>query len=89
MDPTVLAAFAIIAIAIVYGVVPIMAHTYYRFRGPRTVRCPETGKEVQIELYAGRAAATAVPGPPELHVHHCALWPARQGCAERCVQQLS
>jgi hypothetical protein len=89
MDATVLTMLAIVGIALVYGVAPIMVETYRRFRRPLVVRCPETGKNVEIDVYAGRAAATAVPGPPELHVHHCPLWPERKGCAEHCLEQLA
>jgi hypothetical protein len=39
--------------------------------------------EVQVD--AGHAVLTAIPGPPEVRVQDCSLWPDRHGCAQRCV----
>jgi hypothetical protein len=40
---------------------------------------------VKISLDPWHAAATAVPGPPRLHVVQCTLWPNNGGCNEACV----
>lgn len=78
---------AIAAVALVYVVAPIIADTFLRFRGRRTVRCPETSLAAEVEIDARRAALTAIPGPPEVRVRACSLWPDREGCQQACVTQ--
>ena len=75
----------IVAIGFFYVMLPVALTTYRQFRGPRTVVCPETGGATQIELDAWHAAATAMPGPPRLHVAACERWPERAGCDEACL----
>jgi hypothetical protein len=75
----------IIAIGFFYVMVPVVLTTYCQLREPRTVVCPETGRAIEIELDAWHAAATAMPGPPRLHVAACARWPERAGCREACL----
>lgn len=76
---------AILAIGILFVVLPVAADVYFRFRDRRTVICPETGRAADVSLDAWHAAATALPGPPRLHVIECTRWPKRAGCAEKCV----
>jgi hypothetical protein len=79
--------FAIAALALVYVIAPICAGVFFRFRRPRTMRCPETGVAVELTLDARHAALTAVPGPPRMRVMACTLWPDRKGCAQRCLAE--
>jgi hypothetical protein len=76
---------AIAATAIVYVLLPIVASVFARYRKPRIVRCPETGVTAEIQVDARHAAATAVPGPPELRVADCSQWPDRKGCDQACL----
>jgi hypothetical protein len=76
---------AIAATAIVYVLTPIVAGVFARYRKPRIVRCPETGGAAEIRIDARHAAATAVPGPPELRVAECSRWPEGKGCAQACL----
>jgi hypothetical protein len=78
-----LIAMAVLALA--YIVAPIVAGVFFRFRGKRTVYCPETGLTAEMEMDAGHAALTAVPGPPRVRVARCSLWPDREGCEQRCI----
>ena len=78
---------AMAALALVYVVAPIMAEAFFRFRGKRTVRCPETGLTAEVAIDARHAALSAVPGPPKVRVAACSLWPDRAGCAQRCAAQ--
>jgi hypothetical protein len=71
-------------VALYYGVL-LMAETYYDFRPAQTVRCPETGKPVRVQLDATLAALTALPGPPKLRVKECPLWPERRDCGQDCL----
>jgi len=73
------------AIGFFYVVVPVALAVNRRFRGPRTVVCPETGGAAEIELDAWHAAVTAMPGPPRLHVAACTRWPERARCRETCL----
>ena len=77
---------AIAALALGYVIVPIMVDALLRFRRRRTVRCPETGLLAMVTLDARHAALTAVPGPPDVRVADCSLWPEKQGCEERCAR---
>jgi hypothetical protein len=87
MSATLMTALAIVGIGLVYGIFPIVAETWFRYRRPRVVRCPETRRDVAVWFDARHAALTAVPGPVEVRVHACALWPEREGCAHACAAQ--
>ena len=84
-NPLVLIA-AIVALATFYVFVPLAAHTYRRYRKWKGVRCPESKGFAEIHIDAARAARSSVFGPPALKVKSCSLWPARGGCAERCLK---
>jgi hypothetical protein len=75
----------IVALALGYVIAPIVADVFFRFRGRRTVRCPETGLAADVEIDARHAALTAVPGPPEVRLTGCSLWPDRANCEQECV----
>lgn len=83
-EPLVLIA-AIVALAIFYVFVPLAAHTYRRYRKWRGVRCPESKGFAEIHIDARRAAVSSVFGKAQLRIKRCSLWPARRGCAERCL----
>jgi hypothetical protein len=76
-------------LALGYVVAPIMAEVFFGFRGRRTVRCPETGLTAEVEIDARHAALSAFPGPPEVRMAKCSLWPHRAGCEEKCAAQAS
>ena len=76
---------AIIAVAVCYVLVPVVADTFRRFRAKRSVKCPETGREAEIDLDAGQAALTSAFGRALLRVKSCSLWPARKNCAQDCI----
>jgi hypothetical protein len=75
----------IAALALGYVIAPIVADVFFRFRGRRTVRCPETGLAAEVEIDARHAALTAVPGPPEVRVAACSFWPERGACEQACL----
>ncbi len=77
---------SIIAVAVLYVLLPLVAETFRRFRGTRSVRCPIAGEEANIDLDARRAALTSAFGRVLLRVKECSLWPQRKGCAQDCVQ---
>ena len=83
--PTIL---AVLAIAALYVILPIVADTFTRFRGKRTVHCPTENRPARVIIDATLAAMTAVPGPPKLRVDRCSFWPDRIDCDQRCTRAL-
>ena len=75
----------VVVLGLYFVVAPVVLSTYRRYRGRRTIICPETDQIVEMELKAGRAGIMAALGKPELRVKWCSLWPRRKGCAEECV----
>jgi hypothetical protein len=78
----------IAAVGALYVVAPVVAHTYRRFRPPRTVTCPENHEPAEIQIDAGEAAATAAFGKPELRVRRCSRWPEHEQCGQECLGEV-
>lgn len=76
---------AVIGIGLVYVLVPHVSHTYARFKARRALRCPETGRPVEVGVDAGRAAVASAFGEPALRVKECTLWPEKSNCRQECV----
>lgn len=66
---------------------PAFVSTYRRYRGRRTIICPETDQIAEMEMKAGRAGIMAALGKYNLRVKWCSLWPRRKGCAEECLKE--
>ena len=88
MTTALLTFLAIIAVALLYVILPIVADTFGRYRAKRMVHCPEENKPARVLIDATLAAMTAVPGPPKLRVDRCTFWPDRADCAQGCTRQL-
>ena len=78
---------AIAALAIVYVLVPIAMDVFSRYRARRQLRCPHTGLMADVELDARHAAFTAIPGPPDVRVRDCSLWPDERHCDQACASR--
>ena len=76
----------ILAVGILFVLLPVMAYTFARYRAPRVLACPETGEQVRLGLDATRAALTSALGRPRLRVRWCSLWPGRSGCGQTCLR---
>lgn len=76
---------AVVGIGLVYVLAPHVGHTYARFKARRALKCPETGKPVQVGVDAGHAAMTSAFGEPALRVKECTLWPEKSNCSQACV----
>jgi len=76
----------ILAVAVLFVLVPRVLHILGFYRAPRAVSCPETGAPVRVDLDASRAAFTSAFGRPRLRVSWCTLWPQRRRCAQACVE---
>ena len=78
---------AIIALGLLYNVLPFTRDAYRRFSYRKIVTCPDTGGFAEVKLNALWAALTAIFGKPALRVRSCTLWPKKRGCAEACVKE--
>lgn len=76
---------AVLAVAALYVLLPVVADTFRRFRSSRILRCPESGGKAEIGMDASRAAFTSAFGRPLLRVKACSLWPERQQCKQDCL----
>ncbi len=77
---------AIAALGALYVLFPLAADTFSRYRSRRTLKCPETGEEAEVQIDASRAAWGAVLGKTLLRVKDCSLWPERKGCGKECLK---
>ena len=77
---------AILAVGVLYVLLPWMAHIFARYRAPRALRCPETGTKAWVEIDASHAALSAAFGEPDLRARGCSLWADRGACAEACLK---
>ena len=76
---------AVVALGVLFVLVPLFVYTLGYYRPSRTLACPQTGEKVRLDVDAPRAAWTTVFGRPSLRVRWCTLWPGRRGCAQECV----
>jgi hypothetical protein len=76
---------AVLAVGLLYVLMPLVADTFRRFRSPRTLSCPETGGTAEIGIDASRAALSSAVGRPLLRVKTCSLWPERDRCKQDCL----
>ncbi len=76
---------AVLCIALLYVLVPVVADFYRRYRGSRVLRCPETGQKVEVGIDASHVAITSAFGRPHLRVKSCSLWPEKERCAQDCL----
>ena len=88
MEYPVLVILGVLAIGVLFVVLPVVLTTLSEHRGPRTVVCPSTGDEAEISIDAARAARGAVFGRSLLSVEKCSLWPEREGCARSCLAEV-
>ena len=77
----------VVTLGLYFVVGPSVVSTYRRYRGRRTIICPETDQIAEMEIKAGRAGIMAALGRPSLRVKWCSLWPRRKGCAEECLKE--
>ena len=78
---------AIVAVAVVYVLLPVVGEAFVRFRVQRRLSCPETGANAEVGVDARRAAFTAAFAHSLLRVKSCSLWPERRGCGQTCLSR--
>ena len=77
----------VIALGSYFVIAPVVADTYRRYRGRKTVICPDTGQIAEVNLKAVTAGAMSALGKNWVRVKWCSLWPRRKGCAQECVRE--
>src|SRR5262245_38809226 len=78
---------ALLATAFYFGIRKI-ARSFARFRGVKSVTCPETGRPTNVEVDASHAILTSIVGRPDIRLTDCARWPAKQECGRECLVNL-
>ena len=76
---------AIVAVSVVYVLLPVVGAVLIRYRRTRGLTCPETGVNAEVGVDAKWAALTAAFHHPVLRVKNCSLWPERSGCQQACL----
>ena len=77
---------AIIALGGIYVLLPLVVHTFQRYRNKRVMTCPETEGLAEVNIDAQRAAYSSAFGRPLLKIKNCTLWPKKKGCDEDCIK---
>lgn len=80
-------AAAIISLGGIFVLLPLVLHTFQRYRHKKVVKCPETEGLAEVDIDASRAAISSLFGRPLLKVKNCTLWPKRKGCSEVCLKE--
>ena len=86
MNTPLITVATIIALAVVFVLLPLVVHTFQRYRKKRILRCPESGGLAEVDIDAARAAFFSAFGKPLLRIKNCTLWPRRKGCGEGCLK---
>jgi len=86
MNRAVLLIAGVVTLGLYFVVAPTIFSTFRRYRGRRTIICPETDRIAEMEIKAGQAGVMAAFGKHNLRVKWCSLWRGRKGCTEECVK---
>jgi hypothetical protein len=81
------ALLGVVAVGLLYVIIPGMIEPVVRFWKRRTIRCPETGEEVSVQVDTKLAALTSLGGRPELSVKDCSRWPEGHECDQECLER--
>lgn len=77
----------IVAIGLVFVMIPVFIDAYRRYRYRKVITCPQTHSLAEVNIKAGLGALGAAVGRPVMRVNNCSLWPKRKGCDENCVAE--
>lgn len=76
---------SLIALSVLYLLIPAFTLVFLQYRSKRRLLCPQTGTGAEVGIARARAAASQFFGAPQLKVANCTLWPGQAGCAQRCL----
>ncbi len=76
----------VVALGGLYVLLPLVVHTFQRYRNKRVMTCPETEGLAEVDIDSRRAAFSSAFGRPLLKIKNCTLWPKKKGCDEDCIK---
>lgn len=79
---------AVLALGLLYVVLPVLLQTFLSYRHSREVACPKENRFATIHLNAPAAALAAMRGKTNLQIRDCSLWPKAEGCDRACLAQM-
>ncbi|MCH8873921.1 hypothetical protein IH824_14310 [candidate division KSB1 bacterium] len=79
---------SIIALGVLYVMLPVFMDVLMRYRKSKIVTCPHKNEKASVDVDAKRAAFTALAGKPKLHLKDCPLWHDEIYCNQECLSQL-
>ncbi|NIR47361.1 hypothetical protein GWO43_02655 [candidate division KSB1 bacterium] len=86
-DPLIVLA-AIIALGVLYVMLPVFLDVFLRFRKDRYVTCPHKNDKASLNIDAKWAGLTSLTGKSELRLKNCTLWQGEMSCNKECLSQL-
>jgi len=79
---------SIISLAAIYVLLPQYLGTFFHYRRPKMVTCPETGGGAEVGIASHRAALTSLFDSEQRRVRNCSLWCDGKNCNEACLKNL-
>ena len=80
--------FFLAAILVTGAPIGLSLTEYYKNRGRQSVRCPETGQPVDVEVDNKYAFRMAWRGQEHSRLSSCSRWPEKGDCGQECLMQL-
>jgi hypothetical protein len=80
--------FFLAAILVTGAPVALSLTEYYKNRGRQSVKCPETGQPVDVEVDNKFAFRMAWRGQEHSRLASCSRWPEKGDCGQECLMQL-
>lgn len=77
----------LIATALYFGI-RWLVRASSKYRGSKTVACPETGRSALVEVDALHASLTSIVGRPAIRLESCSRWPMNNQCGQECLANL-
>lgn len=78
----------IVAVGLLFVIVPLVASVYSKWRGVRVVTCPENKETAAVEVDAVGATVGELLGRPHLELRRCSRWPERLHCGQECLREI-
>jgi len=80
--------FFLAAVLVTGAPVALSLTEYYKNRGRHSVKCPETGQPVDVEVDREFAFRMALRGQEHSRLSSCSRWPEKGDCGQECLMQL-
>jgi hypothetical protein len=84
MNPTIVIPL-LVAIAVVFVILPVAFGAYRYYRAPRIVRCPRLRAKATVTVDPRQAARAAITGSEELSATACSQLLGRPRCRTECL----